>query len=61
MSFVHPMHKVRAIRLEDDNGQVRGVTFQVDLYTRIPSIPRTGSASNWADITLVEEENNIHP
>ncbi|KAI3994821.1 hypothetical protein MKX01_037372 [Papaver californicum] len=54
VSFVHPLHKVRAvIREEDDgsNGRDCTVMFQVDLYTRLPSIPRTGSASNWADAT----------
>ncbi|XP_015888980.3 stem-specific protein TSJT1 [Ziziphus jujuba] len=56
ISFVHPLHKVKAIAREDDNGDVCGVFFQVDLYTRIPSIPRTGSASNWADSTVVETE-----
>lgn len=56
VSFVHPLHKVRAvIREEDDgsNGKDCTVMFQVDLYTRLPSIPRTGSASNWADATKV--------
>ncbi|ESR62564.1 hypothetical protein CICLE_v10018115mg [Citrus x clementina] len=56
MSFVHPLHKVRAIVHEDDGRQIRGVSFQVDLYTRLPSIPRSGSAANWADATAVEAE-----
>lgn len=56
MSFVHPLHKVRAIVHEDDDRQIRGVSFQVDLYTRLPSIPRSGSAANWADATAVEAE-----
>ncbi|KAI4296722.1 hypothetical protein L6164_036656 [Bauhinia variegata] len=53
-SFDHPLHKVRAMAHEDDRGNVTAVFFQVDLYTRIPSIPRTGSASNWADAAVVE-------
>ncbi|XP_028775573.1 stem-specific protein TSJT1 [Neltuma alba] len=48
-SFDHPLHKIRAIAHEDDKGNISSVYFQVDLYSRIPSIPRTGSASNWAD------------
>lgn len=49
MSFVHPVHKVRVTRREDDNGQVCGVMFQMDLCPRIPSIPCTGRESNWDD------------
>ncbi|KAM1918026.1 hypothetical protein ACFX13_037557 [Malus domestica] len=49
MSFVHPVHKARATRREDDNGQVCGVMFQMGLCTRIPSIPCTGSESNSND------------
>ncbi|TQD88353.1 hypothetical protein C1H46_026097, partial [Malus baccata] len=49
MSFVHPVHKARATRREDDNGQVCGVMFQTGLCTRIPSIPCTGSESNSDD------------
>ncbi|KAJ1381902.1 Nucleophile aminohydrolase, N-terminal [Sesbania bispinosa] len=55
-SFDHPLHKVRAVAHEDDNGNILSVYFQVDLYTKIPSIPRTGSADNWADAALVKGE-----
>lgn len=55
MSFIHPLHKVRAIAREDDSGNICGVSFQVDLFTRIPSIPRTFSGQNWADATAVKE------
>ncbi|KAG4948451.1 hypothetical protein AAZX31_15G070800 [Glycine max] len=48
-SFDHPLHKVQAVAHEDDSGNILSVYFQVDLYTKIPSIPRTGSAANWAD------------
>ncbi|KAK6917537.1 protein of unknown function DUF3700 [Dillenia turbinata] len=54
ISFDHPLHKVGAIAREDDNGNISSVTFQVDLYTRLPSIPRTGSAANWADATVLQ-------
>ncbi|XVF40514.1 hypothetical protein PTKIN_Ptkin01aG0119700 [Pterospermum kingtungense] len=56
VSFVHPLHKVKAIAREDDEGKISGVIFQVDLFTRVPSIPRTGSASNWADIVVIDGE-----
>lgn len=56
ISFDHPLHKVKAIAREDDDGKICGVIFQVDLFTRLPSIPRTGSAANWADITVQEGE-----
>ncbi|KAF3949847.1 hypothetical protein ACB098_05G084900 [Castanea mollissima] len=58
-SFDHPLYKVRAIAREDDNGIICGVMFQVDLYTRLPSIPRTGSAANWADNAAVPGGENI--
>jgi hypothetical protein len=56
MSFDYPLHKVRAIAREDDNGHICGVNFQVDLYTRLPSISRTGSAANWAYPAVVETD-----
>ncbi|GLT75080.1 hypothetical protein SLA2020_468310 [Shorea laevis] len=55
-SFDHPLHKVRAIAQEDDDGRISEVFFQVDLLTRLPSIPRTGSATNWADTTFIQGE-----
>ncbi|XP_047973061.1 stem-specific protein TSJT1-like [Salvia hispanica] len=45
MSFDHPLNKVRGFMREDDGR----VIFKVDPYTRIPSIPRIGSAANWAN------------
>lgn len=56
MSFDHPLHKVRAIAREDDDGSISAIIFQVDLLTRLPSIPRTGSAANWAGAAVVNEE-----
>ncbi|KAL3377277.1 hypothetical protein AABB24_003604 [Solanum stoloniferum] len=54
ISFDHPMHKVKGIAREDDEGNVNAVIFQVDLYTKLHSIPRRGSAANWAGATTVE-------
>nr|GLL45792.1 stem-specific protein TSJT1-like [Ipomoea trifida] len=53
-SFDHPLHKVKAMVREDDGGKIEAVIFQVDFYTRLHSIPRRGSASNWADAAVVE-------
>lgn len=52
-SFDHPLNKVRAIAQEDEKGNISSVYFQVDLYSRVPTIPRTGSASNWADTATI--------
>lgn len=54
MSFDHPLNAVRGIVREDDDGNASAVIFQVDLFTRIPSIPRSGSAANWANAAAVE-------
>ncbi|KAK1290488.1 Stem-specific protein TSJT1 [Acorus calamus] len=53
VSFVHPMYKVRAIKREDEKGNICGVMFQVDLFSRLPSIPRVGSAANWGDSAVM--------
>ncbi|XP_027339237.1 stem-specific protein TSJT1-like [Abrus precatorius] len=55
-SFDHPLHKVRGVVHEDDSGNILSVYFHVDLYTKIPSIPRTGSADNWAGAAEVKGE-----
>ncbi|KAF5207438.1 Aluminum induced protein [Thalictrum thalictroides] len=54
-SFDHPFNKVRAVAHEDNDGHISAIVFKVDLYTRIPSIPRTGSSANWADTAMVGE------
>ncbi|XP_073122343.1 stem-specific protein TSJT1-like [Henckelia pumila] len=54
MSFDHPLHKVVGIPQVDHNGNINAVFFQVDLFTRLPSIPRTGSATNWAGAAVFE-------
>ncbi|KAF6141396.1 hypothetical protein GIB67_021212 [Kingdonia uniflora] len=56
VSFDHPLHKVKEIAREDNEGHVYEVVFKVDLYTRKPSIPRTASSANWADAILVQGE-----
>lgn len=55
-SFDHPLYKVRAVPREDNDGKISEVVFQVDMLTRIPSIPRSGSATNWADTTFSRGE-----
>ena len=56
ISFDHPLNKVRSISREDDKGNICAVIFQVDMYTRLHSIPRTGSAVNWANANAVDGE-----
>ncbi|KAF5478702.1 hypothetical protein F2P56_005241 [Juglans regia] len=47
MSFEHPMNKVKAMPRVDSEGAMCGANFKVDKYTRVNSIPRVGSESNW--------------
>lgn len=54
--FDHPLHKVRATAREVDEGNTGAVIFQVDLFTKLSSIPRTGSAAYGTDATVVEGE-----
>ncbi|XP_028086057.1 stem-specific protein TSJT1-like [Camellia sinensis] len=56
MSGDHPLNKIRAITWEDDEGNISSVLFQVDLFTRLRSIPRTDSSANWAGVTTVDGE-----
>ncbi|KAJ8764708.1 hypothetical protein K2173_007797 [Erythroxylum novogranatense] len=49
MSFEHPMNKVRAMPRVDSEGALCGANFKVDVYTRINSLPRRGSAANWTE------------
>ncbi|XP_057461698.1 stem-specific protein TSJT1-like isoform X2 [Actinidia eriantha] len=49
MSFEHPMNKMKAMPRIDSQGAVCGSNFKVDVYSRVNSIPRTGSEANWAD------------
>lgn len=55
ISLDHPFNKVRGVvREDDDGGYGSTVIFQVDLFTRLRSIPRRGSDANWAGVTVVE-------
>lgn len=49
MSFEHPMNKMKAMQRIDSEGVICGANFKVDKYTRVNSIPRRGSESNWMD------------
>ncbi|XP_010241982.1 PREDICTED: stem-specific protein TSJT1-like [Nelumbo nucifera] len=47
MSFEHPMNKVKAMPRVDSEGVMCGANFKVDAYSRIHSMPRVGSETNW--------------
>ncbi|XP_039017339.1 stem-specific protein TSJT1-like [Hibiscus syriacus] len=49
MSFEHPMNKIRAMPRVDSEGVICGSNFKVDVYSRVNSIPRVGSETNWTD------------
>ncbi|KAK3037928.1 hypothetical protein RJ639_031819 [Escallonia herrerae] len=49
MSFEHPMNKMRAMPRIDSEGAMCGANFKVDVYARVNSIPRVGSATNWTE------------
>jgi len=49
MSFEHPMNKMRAMPRIDSEGAMCGANFKVDVYSRVNSIPRVGSETNWTD------------
>ncbi|KAL4191718.1 hypothetical protein AMTRI_Chr07g81980 [Amborella trichopoda] len=55
-SFIHPLHKVRAIPRVDPHDNKCGALFQVDLFNRVKSIPRVGSTANWMSTTTNEGE-----
>lgn len=48
MSFEHPMNKMKAMPRIDSEGAMCGANFNVDKFTRVNSIPRVGSATNWS-------------
>ncbi|KAK6946741.1 protein of unknown function DUF3700 [Dillenia turbinata] len=49
MSFEHPMNKMKAMPRIDSEGVMCGANFKVDKYTRINSMPRVGSSTNWTE------------
>lgn len=51
MSFEHPLKKLRAMPRVDSEGVICGANFKVDLYSRVNTIPRVGSETNWVDWT----------
>ncbi|KAK9674447.1 hypothetical protein RND81_12G233000 [Saponaria officinalis] len=48
VSFEHPMNQVKAMPRVDSQGVICGANFKVDKFTRINSMPRSGSAANWS-------------
>ncbi|KAK6149863.1 hypothetical protein DH2020_017388 [Rehmannia glutinosa] len=48
ISFEHPMHKMKAMPRIDSEGAMCGAYFAVDAYSKANSMPRVGSAANWA-------------
>ncbi|RDX87596.1 Stem-specific protein TSJT1 [Mucuna pruriens] len=49
MSFEHPMNKLKAMPRVDSEGTMCGANFKVDKFSRVNSIPRVGSQSNWME------------
>ncbi|KAL6651784.1 hypothetical protein ACP70R_010709 [Stipagrostis hirtigluma subsp. patula] len=47
-SFEHPMNRLKPMPRVDSEGVMCGATFKVDTFTKINSMPRVGSATNWA-------------
>ncbi|XP_072981055.1 stem-specific protein TSJT1-like [Typha angustifolia] len=47
-SFEHPMNKMKAMPRVDSEGVMCGANFKVDTCSKINSMPRVGSAANWA-------------
>ena len=46
-SFEHPMNRLKAMPRVDSEGVMCGSTFKVDTFTKINSMPRVGSSTNW--------------
>jgi len=47
-SFEHPMNRLKPMPRVDSEGMMCGANFKVDTFTKINSMPRVGSATNWA-------------
>ncbi|CAL9127723.1 unnamed protein product [Musa acuminata var. zebrina] len=47
-SFEHPTRKMRAMPRVDSDGVMCGASFRVDTFSKVNTMPRVGSASNWA-------------
>ncbi|XP_073030309.1 stem-specific protein TSJT1-like [Primulina eburnea] len=48
ISFEHPTYKMKAMPRIDSEGAMCGSYFAVDAYSKANSMPRVGSAANWA-------------
>lgn len=48
ISFEHPTNKMKAMPRVDSEGTMCGAYFAVDAYSKVNSMPRVGSAANWA-------------
>lgn len=46
-SFEHPMNRMKAMPRVDSEGVMCGANFKVDYYSRINSMPRVGSNTDW--------------
>ncbi|KAH0760440.1 hypothetical protein KY290_016513 [Solanum tuberosum] len=47
-SYEHPSYKMKAMPRVDSEGSMCGAYFKVDVYSKVNSMPRVGSAANWA-------------
>ncbi|PIM97929.1 hypothetical protein CDL12_29595 [Handroanthus impetiginosus] len=48
VSFEHPMKKMKAMPRVDSEGAICGSYLTVDAYSKVNTMPRVGSAANWA-------------
>ncbi|PIA45582.1 hypothetical protein AQUCO_01600054v1 [Aquilegia coerulea] len=49
MNYEHPVNKMKAMPRVDSEGVMCGANFKVDTYSRINSMPRVGSETNWCE------------
>ncbi|KAF5203908.1 Stem-specific protein tsjt1 [Thalictrum thalictroides] len=49
MNYEHPINKMKAMPRVDSEGVMCGANFKVDTYSRINSMPRVGSETNWSE------------
>lgn len=47
-SFEHPMKKMKAMPRIDSEGFMCGANFNVDVQSKVNTMPRVGSEANWA-------------
>ncbi|KAJ3692936.1 hypothetical protein LUZ60_012031 [Juncus effusus] len=51
-SYEHPLHRMKPMPRVDSEGVMCGASFKVDTFTKIKSMPRVGSSTNWASWDL---------